>query len=65
MEDVAKYPKGANVKIYYSPNDPLDTVLEPFAPWDTMIITLAGGVGLVLLPVMLYLFRKQLGHKDT
>ena len=64
-EDAAKYPKGAKVKVYYSPDDPLDTVLEPFAPWNTMIVTLAVGVGLLLLPVMLYLFRKQLGHKDT
>jgi hypothetical protein len=56
---------GAKVEVYYSPARPKDTIWEPFAPWDTMIITLAGGVGLVLLPVMLYLFRKQLGHEGT
>ena len=65
MEDVAKYPVGPRVKVYYSPTRSKDTILEPFAPWDTMIITLAVGVGLVLLPVVLYLLRKQLGHNDT
>lgn len=65
IEDVAKYPVGAKVKIYYSLTRPKDTILEPFAPWDTMIIALAVGVGWVLLPVVLYLLRKQLGHQET
>jgi hypothetical protein len=65
MEDVTKYPVGTKVKVYYSRTRPKDTILEPFAAWDTMIITLVVGVGLVLLPVMLYLFRKQLGHQHT
>jgi Protein of unknown function (DUF3592) len=65
MEDIVKYPVGTKVRVYHSPSRPKDTILEPFAPWDTMIITLAVGVGLVLLPLVLYLFRKQLGHKDT
>lgn len=64
MADVAKYPVGAKLKVYYSPAQPKETLLEPFAPWDTMIVLLALGVAFVSLPLLLYLFRKQLGHTD-
>jgi hypothetical protein len=65
MADVAKYPVGAKLKVYYSPTRPKETILEPFAPWDTMQMLLAVGAVFFLLPFILYLFREQLGHKDV
>jgi hypothetical protein len=62
MATVAKYPVGSEVDIYYSPSHPGETILEPFAPWHTMIITLAVGIGLILVPILLFVLRKQLAH---
>ena len=55
---VAQYPPGAVVRVAYSPGDPTDTVLEPFAPWDQMLVLLGGAVGILLIPIGLVLWRK-------
>lgn len=64
-EDAAKYPVGARVTIYYSPSEPKSTILEPFAPWDTMIIMFAVGASFVALPFLLYALRRHLGMPDA
>jgi hypothetical protein len=56
---VAKYPVGSEVRVYYSPAHPRKMILEPFAPWDEMVIVLGAGIGLVLIPVVLFCFRKK------
>jgi hypothetical protein len=59
METVAQYPVGSQVDVYYSPPNPRETILEPRAPRSTMFIALGAGIGLVLLPVVLYACRKK------
>lgn len=65
---VAKYPVGTKVQVYYSPTDPADNVLEPFAPWDTMLTLLGIGAVGVLNLFALYLFgvlRRRVGMRTT
>jgi hypothetical protein len=57
--DVARYRPGTVVRVYYSPADPKETLLEPFAPWTTLIVMSIVGVTGVLVPVVLFLFRKR------
>ena len=59
-EAVAKYPVGREVDIYYSPSNPKETVLEARTSWNTMVTLLGLGIGFLLLPVLLWLFRRQL-----
>lgn len=59
-EAVARYPVGTAGQVYFSPANSKNTVLEPFAPWTTMLTALGAGVGGVLLPVVLYIFREPL-----
>lgn len=61
QETVARYPRGSTVQVFYSPAHPRSMILEPFASWDEMFLILGIGVGLVLLPVVLYAFRKRSG----
>lgn len=61
LEIVARYPRGSAVRVFYSPTHPHSMILEPFASWDEMFLILGVGVGLVLLPVVLYAFRKRSG----
>ena len=56
---VAKYPVGIEVNVYYSPTNPRETILEPFAPGSKMFVALGVGIGFVLLPVGLYVCRKK------
>lgn len=56
---VARYPRGSIVQVFYSPTRPNTMILEPFASWDDMYLVLSIGLGLVFLPFVLYLFRKQ------
>ena len=51
---VEKYPVGANVTVYYNPQQPTDSTLEPGAQGDWMILALGilltiGGVGALLV----------------
>jgi hypothetical protein len=59
-ETVARYPVGTPVDIHYSPDDPKETVLEASSPWTEMFILLGLAVAFLLLPVLLWLFRKQI-----
>lgn len=61
LEIVARYSRGSAVQVFYSPAHPHSMILEPFASWDEMFLILGIGVGLVLLPVVLYAFRKRSG----
>lgn len=52
---VAKYPKGAEVRVFYSPEDPTRSILEPgihAASWIPLLVALAviaTGAGMVLI----------------
>lgn len=59
-EAAARYPKGREVDVHYSPQNPNHTVLEARTPWTEMLVLLAVGVGLLLLPALLYVFRKRI-----
>jgi hypothetical protein len=59
-EAAAKYPVGSEVDIYYSPSNPKETILEAHTSWNTMVGLLGLGIGFLLLPVLLWLFRRQL-----
>lgn len=53
-EYVAKYPAGMKVAVFHDPNDPRETILEPDAPWDAMLILSTVGIAGFLLPFVLY-----------
>ena len=57
QEAIAKYHVGKEVDVFYSPTDPGKVILEPDAPWSTMIAALGMGIGLLLIPVLLFLLR--------
>ncbi len=54
----AQYPAGREIDVYYDPEDPKETILDPLAPWNEMIALLSIGVAGLLLPVFLWVFRK-------
>lgn len=56
---IARYPVGTRVNVSHDPEHPASTLLEPHAPRDTMHrLRLLGGL-LFVLPLVLWLFRKQ------
>ncbi len=65
QQAAGKYPVGSIVNVYYAPDNPRYNILEPFAPRQTMVTVLAIGVGLTSIPLLLYLFRRRLGHVDS
>ena len=59
LDTVARYPSGSAVRVFYSPAQPRNMILEPFAPLDEMCLVMGIGIGLVLLPAVLFAFRKR------
>lgn len=57
---VADYPVGREIDVYYSPKDPRETVLEARSSWREMYILLGLGIGFLLLPLFLWIFRKRI-----
>jgi hypothetical protein len=57
--DARRYPAGSLVDVHYSPSDPRDTVLEPLAPWDTMLLLLGLAIGFVATPPLLFAVHRQ------
>jgi hypothetical protein len=55
---VAKYHVGSQVNVYYAPDDPTTTILEPHGPWFIMAFAWGLGIGLVLVPVLIYRARR-------
>ena len=55
---VAKYHVGSQVNVYYAPDDPATTILEPRGPWFIMAFAWGLGIGLVILPVLIYRSRR-------
>ncbi|HEY3488175.1 MAG TPA: DUF3592 domain-containing protein [Gammaproteobacteria bacterium] len=60
LATVEKYPFGMEIDVYYSPDDPDEMVLESVSPWTELYILLGLGIGFLLLPVVLWLFRRQI-----
>jgi len=60
METVARYPVGRRIDVYFSLEDPKETVLEAHSSWSEMITLLGLGVGFLLLPMLLWVFRKKI-----
>ena len=56
---VAKYPEGLETDIYYSPDNPKETILDPHPSWNAMLTLLTLGLGFLATPVVLWLFRKR------
>jgi hypothetical protein len=61
QEAVARYPIGTEVDVFFDPENPRETILEPLAPARDLEIALVLGAGFVLTPFLLYTFRRQLG----
>ncbi len=59
-EAVARYPVKREVDVYYSPDNPRLTILEANSPWTQMYTLFGLGIALLLLPAMLWVFRKQI-----
>ncbi len=59
LETVAHYPVGREVDVYYSPDDPKNTLLEAHSSWHEMIIALGVALAFLLSPVLLRMFRKK------
>lgn len=59
-ETAAKYPVGREVDVYYSPDNPKETTLEPHASWQEMTVLLSLGIGFLFLPVLLWALRKKI-----
>jgi hypothetical protein len=60
LESVARYPVGREIDVYYSRNNPKETVLEAHSSWNETFVILGIGVGFLLLPVFLWVFRKKI-----
>ena len=60
FETVARYPVGREVDIYYSPDNPKETVLEARSSWNEMFVLMGLGIGFLLLTVLLWAFRKEI-----
>ena len=58
-EAVARYPVGAEVAVYFDPDNPRRTILEPLAPVRDLQLALTLGAGFVLTPFVLYAFRRR------
>jgi len=60
METVARYPVGRRVDVYFSPDDPKETLLEARSSWQEMFTLLGLAVAFLVLPILLWLFRKKI-----
>jgi hypothetical protein len=60
FETVGRYPIGRQVDIYYSPENPKETVLEAHSSWNEMLILLGLGIAFLLLPVVLWALRNKI-----
>lgn len=59
-DTVARYPLGRVVDIYHAPGNPRQTLLEAHSPWTEMFTLFGLGLAFLLLPVGLWLFRRQI-----
>lgn len=60
-EAVAKYPAGRTIDVHYNPDNPRETLLEAHSSWREMIALLALGIAFLLVPVVLWAFRRKIG----
>jgi len=65
MEDERRYPVGKTVKVFYSPTDPADSVLEPGVHPSSWFLPIVGAAFIVIPALMMSIafatnvFRKQ------
>jgi hypothetical protein len=58
----ARYPVGSHTRVYYSPENPKDTILDPHPSWKPMLTLLAVGTTGFAMPFALWLLgRYRLG----
>jgi hypothetical protein len=62
LEAVERYPVGKEIDVFFDPELPTYTILEPGAPARDLEIGLALGAGLVLTPFALYALRGPIGR---
>jgi hypothetical protein len=60
FETVGRYRVGREVDIFYSPENPKETVLEAHSSWNEMFILLGLAIAFLFLPVVLWVFRKKI-----
>src|SRR3989344_3949897 len=61
---VSRYPVGKSVKVYYNPDDPKTSVLEPGAGWSSFI-GLIVGIGFGIIGVVGFLFARKKLRSET
>lgn len=64
-ETVAKYRVGKQINVYYAPDDPTTTILEPHGPWFIMAFAWGLGIGLILVPVLVFISRRAAGVLES
>ncbi len=62
-ETVARYPAGREIDVYHDPDEPQTTVLEASSPWTEMFVLLGIAFGFLVIPLLLWLFRKTIGPR--
>lgn len=63
-EEMKRYPKGKNVKVYYSPDDPSVALLEPGVRFGDWIGVLLAPLMFLIPTIVFWKFTKQLRDKD-
>jgi len=60
-EDViARYPVGKEIDVYYNPDNPKETILEPLSSWKEISIMASIAVGFPLITFLIWLFRRRI-----
>lgn len=60
LATVARYPAGSEIDVHFSPGDPKETVLEARSSWTEMMTLFALGIAFLVLPLLLWAFRKKI-----
>jgi len=61
---VSRYPVGKSIKVYYDPDNPKTSVLEPGAGWNSFV-GLMVGIGFGIIGIIGFLFARKKFHSET